>query len=147
MPSVIDLHTHATPGHVTSFVCSRNTSDRWHDRATGEDLRARSIGIEVKHETLPANRKPHAVACCTSTASRSTTLAKKIETTARTWHRRVICRACTRLCLACVPVSIFLARVVLCTRRRHCSLTRDSHQPVMTGHNARRPRTGRERRP
>ena len=38
MPSVIDLHTHATPGHVTSFVCSRNTSDRWHDRATGEDL-------------------------------------------------------------------------------------------------------------
>ena len=32
-------------------------------------------------------------------------------------------------------------------RRRHCSLTRDSHQPVMTGHNARRPRTGRERRP
>ena len=37
---------------------------------------------------------------------------KKIETTARTWHRRVICRACTRLCLACVPVSIFLARVV-----------------------------------
>ena len=42
----------------------------------------------------------------------STTLAKKIETTARMWHRRVICRACTRLCLACVPVSIFLARVV-----------------------------------
>ena len=41
-----------------------------------------------------------------------TTLAKKIESTARTWHRRVICRACTRLCLACVPVSIFLARVV-----------------------------------
>ena len=33
--------------------------DRWHDhddRATGEDLRARSIAIEVKHETLPANR-------------------------------------------------------------------------------------------
>ena len=109
MPSVIDLHTHATPGHVTSFVCSRNTSDRWHDRATGEDLRARSIAIEVKHETLPANRKPHAVACCTSTA---------------------------------MPVDL-----LACTRRRHCSLTRDSHQPVMTGHNARRPRTGRERRP
>ena len=36
--------------------------------------------------------------------SRSTTLAKKIETTARTWHRRVICRACTRLYvwLACL---------------------------------------------
>ena len=43
MPSVIDLHTHATPGHVTSFVCSRNTSDRWHDHATGEDLRARRV--------------------------------------------------------------------------------------------------------
>ena len=61
MPSFIDMHTHATPGHVTSFACSRNTSDRslaWHDRATGEDLlvRARSIAIEVKHETLPANR-------------------------------------------------------------------------------------------
>ena len=41
-----------------------------------------------------------------------TTLAKKIETATHTWHRRVICRACTRLCLACVPVSIFLARVV-----------------------------------
>ena len=35
---------------------------------------------------------------------------KKIETTARTWHRRVICRACTRLCLACVPVSIFFGK-------------------------------------
>ena len=45
----------------------------------------------------------------------TTTLAKKIETNARTWHRRVICRACTRLCLACVPVSIFLARVVVFT--------------------------------
>ena len=41
-----------------------------------------------------------------------TTLVKNIETTACTWHRRVICRACTRLCGACVPVSIFLARVV-----------------------------------
>ena len=45
----------------------------------------------------------------------STTLAKKIETAARTWHRRVIYQACTRLCLACVPVSIFLARVVIYT--------------------------------
>ena len=34
--------------------------DRWHDRTTGEDLRARSIAIEVKHETLPANR----TRCC-----------------------------------------------------------------------------------
>ena len=36
--------------------------------------------------------------------------------------------------------------VLACSRRRHCSPTRDGHQPVMTGHNARRPRTGRERR-
>ena len=43
----------------------------------------------------------------------TTTLAKKIETTTRTWRRRVISRACTRLCLACVAVSIFLARVVV----------------------------------
>ena len=49
----------------------------------------------------------------------------------------------TRLLAAPVlPVDL-----LACTRRRHCSLTRDSHQPVMTGHNARRPRTGRERRP
>ena len=44
------------------------------------------------------------------------TLAKKIETTTRTWRRPVISRACTCLCLACVPGSIFLARVVaVCT--------------------------------
>ena len=117
MPSFIDMHTHATPGlgHVmTSFACSRNTSDRslaWHDRATGEDLlvRARSIAIEVKHETLPANR--------------------------------------TRLLAAPVDLLPVLAVDLLaCSRRRHCSPTRDGHQPVMTGHNARRPRTGRERR-
>ena len=41
---------------------------------------------------------------------KSTTLAKQIETTAHTWHRRVICRACTRLCLAFVPVSIFFGQ-------------------------------------
>ena len=62
MPSFIDLHIHATPGHVTSFAStssSRNTSDRsrWHDRTTGAaKIYARSIAIEVKHETLPANR-------------------------------------------------------------------------------------------
>ena len=50
---------------------------------------------------------------------RTTTLAKKIETTAHTWRRRVISRACTRLCLACVPVSIFLARVVQDPFRRY----------------------------
>ena len=55
------------------------------------------------------NRQQRPVAFCWE----GTTLAKKIETTARTWHRHVICRACTRLCLACVPVSIFLARVVV----------------------------------
>ena len=85
--------------------------DRWHiARTTGEDLRARSIAIEVKHETLPANR--------------------------------------TRLLAAPVDLLPVLAVDLLaCSRRRHCSPTRDGHQPVMTGHNARRPRTGRERRP
>ena len=81
--------------------------------ATGEDLRARSIAIEVKHdhETLPANR--------------------------------------ARLLAAPVDLLPVLAVDLLtCSRRRHCSPTRDvdGHQPVMTGHNARRPRTGRERR-
>ena len=115
MPSFIDMHTHATPGHVTSFACSRNTSDRslaWSRHRRGEDLlvRARSIAIEVKHETLPANR--------------------------------------TRLLAAPVDLLPVLAVDLLaCSRRRHCSPTRDGHQPVMTGHNARRPRTGRERRP
>ena len=37
----------------------------------------------------------------------TSTLAKKIETTAYMWRRCVISRACTRLCLACVAVSIF----------------------------------------
>ena len=118
MSSFIDMHTHATPGHVTSFACKLQSKplpiDRWHDRATGEDLlvlvRARSIAIEVKHETLPANR--------------------------------------TRLLAAPVKIYCILAVDLLaCSRRRHCSPTRDGHQPVMTGHNARQPRTGRERRP
>ena len=112
MPSFIDLHTHATPGHVTSFACSRNTSDRSLAYCShhGRSLRARSIAIEVKHETLPANR--------------------------------------TRLLAAPVDLLPVLAVDLLaCSRRRHCSPTRDGHQPVMTGHNARRPRTGRERRP
>ena len=56
---------------------------------------------------------PTTVYLCRPLPFPSTSLAKKIDTTACTWHRRVICRAWTRLCLACVPVSIFLARVVL----------------------------------
>ena len=43
MPSFIDLHIRATPGHVTSFnllVVETLPIDRWHDRTTGEDLRA-----------------------------------------------------------------------------------------------------------
>ena len=54
----------------------------------------------------------------------------------------------TRLLAAPVDLLPVLAVDLLaCSRRRHCSPTRDGHQPVMTGHNARRPRTGRERRP
>ena len=37
---------------------------------------------------------------------------QKIETITRTC---VISRACTRLCLVCVAVSIFMARVVVCS--------------------------------
>ena len=37
---------------------------------------------------------------------------KKYEKTAHTWRRRVISRACMRLCSACAPISIILARVV-----------------------------------
>ena len=46
MPSFIDLHIHATPGHVTSFACGRNTSDRslaWsHHRRRSTRDRSRS---------------------------------------------------------------------------------------------------------
>ena len=109
MPSFIDLHTHATPGHVTSFACSRNTSDRSLAYCSHHGRRS-TRAIEVKHETLQANR--------------------------------------TRLLAAPVDLLPVLAVDLLaCSRRRHCSPTRDGHQPVMTGHNARRPRTGRERRP
>ena len=38
---------------MASFACTFAVEtlaiDRWHDRTTGEDLRARSIAIEVKH--------------------------------------------------------------------------------------------------
>ena len=75
----------------------------WHDHTTGEDLRARSIAIEVKHETLPANR--------------------------------------TRCCLIALGSALHALHL---TRTRE---QRTMHGLVMTGHNARRPRTGRERRP
>ena len=42
-------------------------------------------------------------------------IAIAMQPATRTWRRRVISRACTRLCLACVAVSIFLARVVACS--------------------------------
>ena len=44
---------------IASFACSRNTCDRslhWHDRTTGEDLRARSI---ASGETWNTSGKPH----------------------------------------------------------------------------------------
>ena len=50
---------------MASFACTFAVEtlaiDRWHDRTTGEDLRARSIAIEVKHfrQTAAANRT-----CC-----------------------------------------------------------------------------------
>ena len=54
MPSFIDLHTHATPGHVTSFVCSRNTSDRSPAKIYARD-RSRSRW-NMKHFRQTANR-------------------------------------------------------------------------------------------
>ena len=111
LPSFIDLHTHATAGHVTSFACTNYAVetlpiDRWHDRTTRRSTR--SIAIEVKHETLPANRYRVRLLDCTS---RSTGMRHA------------------------VGEAIYLAIVL------------DGHHLVMTGHNARRPRTGRERGP
>ena len=45
----------------------------------------------------------------------SVEIAIAMQPATRTWHRRLISRACTRLWLACVAVSIFLARVVACS--------------------------------
>ena len=104
----IDLHTHATPGHVTSFACSRNTSDRSLAYCSHHGRRS-TRAIEVKHETLPANR--------------------------------------TRLLVAPVDLLPVLAVDLLaCSRRRHCSPTRDGHQPVMTGHNNARSSKDRSRK-
>ena len=61
------------------------------------------------------------------------------------WNMKHFRQTANRTRLLAAPV--LAVDLLACTRRRHCSLTRDSHQPVMTGHNARRPRTGRERRP
>ena len=72
MPSFIDLHTHATPGMWRRLLAVETLPiDRWHARTTGEDLRGRSIAIDVKHETLPANRT-RLLAAPVATASRST---------------------------------------------------------------------------
>ena len=81
--------------------------DCWHDRTTDEDLRERAIAIEVKHETLPANRM-RLLASAVATASRSAGMRHAYG---------------------------------------HCSWYLDGHHLVMTGHNARRPRTGRQRGP
>ena len=67
MPSFIDLHTHATAGHVTSFACTKlhstcspNTSDRSlacsHHTITKIYAIRRDRPETHVHETLPANR-------------------------------------------------------------------------------------------
>ena len=99
MPSFIDLHTHATPGHVTSFVCSRNTSDI---------DRLRMIAPPAKIYARDRSRSR--------------------------WNMKHFRQTANRTRLLAAPVLPVLAVDLLtCTRRRHCSLTRDSHQPVMTG--------------
>ena len=54
--------------------------------------------------------------------------------------------ACCTSTVAVDLLPVLAVDLLACSKRRHCSPTRDGHQPVMTGHNARRPRTGRERR-
>ena len=67
MPSFIDLHTHATAGHVTSFACAKlhstcspNTSNRslaWSHHTITKIYAIRRDRPETHvHETLPANR-------------------------------------------------------------------------------------------
>ena len=101
MPSFIDLHTHATAGHVTSFACTKLQSKHFRRSLAWshhtKDLRDRG-------ETWNTSGQPRAVAW----------LHQLIH-----WHA--------------VGEVIYLAIVL------------DGHQPVMTGHNARWPRTGRER--
>ena len=74
MPSFIDMHTHATPGHVTSFACSRNTSDRslaWSRHRRRSSTSTCAIDRD-RGETWNTSGKPHAVACCTSRSTAST---------------------------------------------------------------------------
>ena len=97
MPSFIDLHTHATAGHVTSFAWSWNTSansDRslawsYHTSSPHGDLRdrSRSRWNIQKHETFSG--KP-----CTVFLDRTSALhALHLKTREqRTMHPRVIDR-------------------------------------------------------
>ena len=70
--SFIDLHTHATPGHVTSFACSRNTSDRSLAYCSHHGRRSARAIDRDRGETWNTSGKPHAVACCTSRSTAST---------------------------------------------------------------------------
>ena len=72
MPSFIDLHTHATPGHVTSFACSWNTSDRSLAYCSHHGRRSTCAIDRDRGETWNTSGKPHAVACCTSRSTAST---------------------------------------------------------------------------
>ena len=59
-------------------------------------------------------------------------------------HFRQTARGCLLHQFHLLPV--LAVDLLACSRRRHSLRARDGHQPVMTGHNARRPRIGRERR-
>ena len=72
MPSFIDLHTHATPGHVTSFACSWNTSDRSLAYCSHHGRRSTRVIDRDRGETWNTSGKQHAVACCTSRSTAST---------------------------------------------------------------------------
>ena len=109
--SLISIHActrNTRLGHVTSFACGRNTSDR--SLAWLHDTKIHAIDRD-RGETWNTSGKPRAVA----------------------W----------KLTAPCTTVVYVVYWHAACSRR----IVLDGHHPVMTGHNARRPRTGRERRP
>ena len=169
MSSFIDLHTHATAGHVTSFAWSQNTSDRslaW-SHHTYIHVSTRSIAIEVKHETLPANRarlldRTSALQSALHWKTRAKDNAPQgvgwncAAGTRPTWNTLKHCDTVDRDCsiaLHCTSSLLACSSRSTCrrsTRNGHYSRLSSMHllvDLVLTGHNARRPRTGREREP
>ena len=112
MPSLIDLHTYAIAGHVTSFACSRNTSDRL-------------VCIIARHEGLRDRSQPR-------------------------WNMKHFRQTVhSYLKVDCTESPVYTVALPPSTGMRHAvgALFSTVIICVMNGHNARRPRTGRERGP